>query len=56
MDVQDLAAFMVEERVNPVPVIDEEERLLGIVTHTDLLHMIEQAEAVSGVGEKGEEA
>jgi CBS domain-containing protein len=53
MDVQDLATFMVENRVNPVPVVDAEERLLGIVSHTDLLHMIEQVvtaeEALSGV-------
>jgi CBS domain-containing protein len=46
MDVQDLASLMVEERANPVPVVDEEERLIGIVSHTDLLQMIEQAEAV----------
>ena len=56
MDVQDLATFMVEERVNPVPVIDDEERLLGIVSHTDLLDMIERAQAAADDGDKGEEA
>ena len=45
MDVQDLAALMVEERINPVPVVDEEGCILGIVSHTDLLEMIERAEA-----------
>ncbi len=45
MDVQDLAAFMVEHRVNPVPVLDDEERLVGIVSHTDLLAMIGLAES-----------
>jgi CBS domain-containing protein len=44
MDVQDLATLMVERRINPVPVVDEEEHLLGIVSHTDLLHMIGQAQ------------
>jgi CBS domain-containing protein len=44
MDVQDLAAFMVEHRVNPVPVVDDEQQLVGIVSHTDLLAMIVQAE------------
>jgi CBS domain-containing protein len=44
MDVQDLATLMVKERVNPVPVLDEEGHLVGIVSHTDLLHMIEEAE------------
>jgi CBS domain-containing protein len=51
MDVQDLAAFMVEHRVNPVPVVDELRQLVGIVSHTDLLHMIEQAEAPAGTAE-----
>jgi CBS-domain-containing membrane protein len=44
-DVQDLAALMVEEGVNPVPVLDEEGRMIGIVSRTDVLNMIEQAEA-----------
>lgn len=44
MDVQDLATYMVEHRVNPVPVVDDEDRLVGIVSHTDLLAMIVQAE------------
>ena len=45
MDVQDLAALMVEERINPVPVVDEEGYMVGIVSHTDLLDVIERAEA-----------
>jgi CBS domain-containing protein len=45
MDIQDLAALMVEQRANPVPVIDDAERLVGIVSHTDLLRMIEDARA-----------
>jgi CBS-domain-containing membrane protein len=44
MDVQDLAAMMVDEHVNPVPVVDGEGRLVGIVSHTDLLGMIERAQ------------
>jgi CBS domain-containing protein len=47
MDVQDLAALMAEEGVNPVPVVDDEGRLVGIVSRTDLLNLIEQA----GTGE-----
>jgi CBS-domain-containing membrane protein len=31
--------------------VDDEERLVGIVSHTDLLHMIERAEAAEGVPE-----
>jgi CBS domain-containing protein len=43
-DVQDLATIMVEQHVNPVPVVDDQDRLVGIVSHTDLLAMIEQAQ------------
>ena len=45
MEVQDLAAFMVEHRVNPVPVVTEDGDLVGIVSHTDVLEMIERAQA-----------
>jgi len=45
MDVQDLAGMMVERGANPVAVVDAEKHLVGIVSHTDLLKMIEQAEA-----------
>jgi CBS domain-containing protein len=51
MDVQDLATFMVEERVNPVPVVDKDHRLVGIVSHTDVLQMIERAEAAEELSE-----
>ena len=55
MHIQDLATFMVENRVNPVPVVDNEDRLLGIVSHTDLLQMIERAEAAEGIPEESAE-
>jgi CBS domain-containing protein len=55
MDVQDLATLMVEKRVNPVPVLDEEGRLVGIVSHTDLLQMIEEAETASETEQEGGE-
>ena len=45
MELQDLAAFMVEHRVNPVPVVTDDGQLAGIVSHTDLLEMIEKAQA-----------
>jgi CBS domain-containing protein len=44
MDVQDLAALMVEKGINPVPVLDDQDRLIGIVSRTDVLKLIEQAE------------
>jgi CBS domain-containing protein len=47
MNVQDLATLMVERNVNPVPVLDDQGHLVGIVSHTDLLKMIEHAEAAN---------
>lgn len=47
MDVQDLAAQMVDHGDNPIPVVDDEGRLVGIVSHTDVLKVIEQAEAAA---------
>jgi len=44
MDVQDLAGMMVEHRWNPFPVLDEGGRMVGIVSHTDMLKLIEKAE------------
>ncbi len=44
LDVQDLAALMAEEGVNPVPVVDAAERMIGIVSRTDVLKLIEQVE------------
>jgi CBS domain-containing protein len=55
MHIQDLATFMVGNRVNPVPVVDKEDRLVGIVSHTDLLQMIERAEAAEGISEESAE-
>ncbi len=38
--VEDLAELMVKHRVNPVPVVDENARLIGIVSRADLVDMM----------------
>jgi CBS domain-containing protein len=38
--VEDLAEVMVKHRVNPVPVVDENQRLIGIVSRADLVDMM----------------
>jgi CBS domain-containing protein len=38
--VEDLAELMVKQRVNPVPVVDENDRLIGIVSRADLVDMM----------------
>ena len=39
-EVEDLAELMVKQRVNPVPVVDEAGRLIGIVSRADLVDMM----------------
>jgi CBS domain-containing protein len=48
MDVRDLAALMVEQGINPVPVLDDQGKMIGIVSRTDVLNLIEQAETRGG--------
>ncbi len=38
--VEDLAELMVKHRVNPVPVVDADEKLIGIVSRADLVDMM----------------
>lgn len=38
--VEDLAELMVKRRFNPIPVVDAEERLVGIVSRADLVDMM----------------
>ena len=39
-EVEDLAELMVKQRVNPVPVIDAQGSLIGIVSRADLVDMM----------------
>lgn len=39
-EVEVLAELMVKQRVNPVPVVDEQGRLIGIVSRADLVDMM----------------
>jgi CBS domain-containing protein len=43
-DVEDIATMMVEQRANPIPILDESGTLVGIVSHTDIVRLVEQAE------------
>jgi CBS domain-containing protein len=55
MDVQDLATMMIERRLNPVPVVGEDGRLVGIVSHTDVLELLFRAESPEPAPEAGQE-
>jgi CBS domain-containing protein len=50
-DVKDLATMMVEERANPIPILDESDKLVGIVSHTDIVRLVEQAGEDEGEAE-----
>lgn len=43
-EIEELATLMVEKDINPVPVVDEAGRMIGIVSHTDILQVFEDAE------------
>ena len=43
-DVEEIATLMVDDRVNPIPILDERGELVGIVSHTDIVRLVEQAE------------
>ena len=43
--VQELATLMMQENVNPVPVVDESLRLIGLATRGGLVRLIAQLEA-----------
>jgi CBS domain-containing protein len=46
-EIEDVATVMVENRANPLPVM-EDERMVGIVSHTDLIRTLEAASAADG--------
>jgi CBS domain-containing protein len=43
-----IATLMVDRRVNPVPVVDDDGRLVGLVTRADLVRLIARLEASGG--------
>jgi CBS domain-containing protein len=43
--VQDAATIMYENRINAIPVVDEDDRLVGIVSRADVVQMIAIQEA-----------
>lgn len=42
--VEDAATVMVSNRSNPLPVVDESGRMIGIISRTDILSVIEEME------------
>jgi CBS domain-containing protein len=45
--LQQLATVIIDEHVNPLPVLDDELRLVGIVSRADLVRVIAKLEAAS---------
>ncbi len=39
-DVHELATLMLDTEANPVPVVDENQKLVGIVSRADIIHLI----------------
>ena len=47
-DVQDAATAMYERHVNPIPVVDEDGRLLGVVSRSDIVRLMVADEDLFG--------
>ena len=45
--IEDLATMMVSNRANPLPVVDEQGQMIGIVSRTDILRVLEDLELVA---------
>jgi CBS domain-containing protein len=43
--VRDVATLMFERKVNPVPVLDRERRVIGIVSRSDIVRLVAEAES-----------
>lgn len=45
--IEDLATMMVSNRANPLPVVDDDGRMIGIVSRTDILRVLEDLEVAA---------
>lgn len=53
--IEDLATMMVSNRANPLPVVDDKGRMIGIVSRTDILRILEDLELALDEGKPGED-
>jgi len=44
IDIEDVATVMISNRSNPLPVVSEDGRLIGIISRTDILRVFEEAD------------
>ena len=51
--VAELATLMLQQRVNPVPVVDDARQIVGLATRSGLVELIAQLETVSAPRETG---
>ena len=51
--VAELATLMLQQRVNPVPVVDDARQIVGLATRSGLVELIAQLETVSSPQETG---
>ena len=51
--VAELATLMLQQRVNPVPVVDDTRQIVGLATRSGLIALIARLEAVSAIDDSG---
>jgi CBS domain-containing protein len=49
--ISELATLMMQQRVNPVPVVDDSRRIVGLATRTGLIEMIARLESAGALPE-----
>jgi CBS domain-containing protein len=54
--LEQVATLMIDRRVNPIPVVDNNHALVGIVSRTDLVRVIARLEGEAGQSEAETEA
>ena len=52
--VSELATLMVQQRINPIPVVNEDRQIVGLATRGDLIELIAKLETVAPPGNTGE--
>jgi CBS domain-containing protein len=45
--IQDVATLLTDEQINAVPVVDDQERLIGIVSRADIIRLMAEEDLES---------
>ncbi len=52
--VSELATLMIQQRINPIPVVNEDRQIVGLATRSDLIELIARLERATEPGNTGQ--